>query len=76
MSMERAVLLEYLALAERHVVEGARHLNRQREIVAETEAVGRDSTLARALLHTFETTQDSYVADRDRLLRELEQASG
>lgn len=75
MSMERAVLLEYSALAERHVVEGARHLSRQREIVAETEAVGRDATLARELLHTFEATQATHVADRNRLLRELGQAS-
>ncbi|MBB5761532.1 hypothetical protein ABEV34_22305 [Methylorubrum rhodesianum] len=74
--MDRTVLLELLALAERHVVQGERHLNRQREIVAETEAAGRDGALAREVLRTFEATQATCVADRDRLLKELEQASG
>ena len=74
--MDRTVLLNHLALAEQHVAQGERHLSRQREIIAETEAAGRDSALARELLHTFEATQATHMADRDRLLRELSQASG
>ena len=73
--MDRAILLDHLALAERHVAEGDRHLMRQREIVAEIEEAGRDSALARGLLLTFEGSQATHIADRDRLLRELEGAS-
>ena len=38
--IDRARLLERFALAERHVREGARHVARQREIVAQLKGRG------------------------------------
>jgi hypothetical protein len=74
--MDRSRLLDHLVLAERHVAEGTRHLSRQREIVAGMEAAGHDSALACDVLRTFEATQAAHIADRDRILRELAEASG
>lgn len=69
--METAVLLEHLAQAERHVRQGAEHIRRQREIIAELEGHGHDSTAAKKLLTQFEEMQALHIADRDRLKSEL-----
>ncbi len=60
-----------LATAEEHVALGALHIARQKQIIAEFEACGRDSTSARELLATFEDSQGMHIADRDRLRKEL-----
>ena len=53
--MKRSMVLEQLAHAERHIVQGEPHLLRQREIVAELErhGHGRSQTakMARDILH-------------------------
>jgi hypothetical protein len=36
------MLLEYLAMAERHVAEGERHIGRQHKIIAELSRDGLD----------------------------------
>lgn len=72
-AMDRAMLLRHLAEAERHVAEGDRHLGRQREIIVQTEAAGRDSQLARDVLATMELSQASHISGRARVIRELEQ---
>ena len=69
--MDRALIGDHLAKAERHVDEGHRHVAHQREIVASLERDGNDTTQARALLAQFEELQAMFIADRDRLLREL-----
>jgi hypothetical protein len=48
--MDRARLMERLALAERHVREGACHVARQREIVAQLKGHSHDAASARDLL--------------------------
>jgi hypothetical protein len=70
---ERAMVVRHLAQAEEHVLLGASHIARQKEIVAELERDGHaDAAItARDLLATFETTQASHVTDRDRLRAEL-----
>jgi Fe2+ or Zn2+ uptake regulation protein len=68
--MERD-LLERLEQADRRVTLGERHVERQREIIAELERNGRDSTQARELLAVFLATQATHVSWRDRLLEEL-----
>ena len=69
--MDRSMIREHLAQAERHVSEGERHVARQREIVATLERDGHDTVAARATLTQFEELQAMHVADRDRLLGEL-----
>jgi hypothetical protein len=69
--MEHPALFEHLALAETHVAEGERILARQRRLLAELERDGHDTRTARTLLQSFEQTQASHVAERDRLRAEL-----
>ena len=69
--------LQRLALAERHVLEGATHVAYQRAHVARLSAddVSRAAQDARDLLRQFELLQDRFVADRDRLRDEARQSS-
>jgi hypothetical protein len=70
--MDRSMIQDHLAIAERHVVLGAKHIATQKSIVAELEADGHDASQALHLLETFEEMQDMHVADRDRLRAELD----
>ncbi len=69
--MDRTILLDHLALAERHVAEGRRHLASQKQVIVRLENGGHDATEARRLLLNFEDVQRMHVADRDRLKKEL-----
>jgi hypothetical protein len=69
--MDRDMLQRHVKLAERHVAEGARHLARQREIVAELAGDGRDLASAKNLLAQFEARQAAHLEDRDRIRAEL-----
>lgn len=71
--MDRALLLDHLAMAERHVAEGERIIARQREIVAQLTRDGHAGLLSKALdlLSMFEETQAAHVTDRNRLRKEL-----
>jgi hypothetical protein len=71
--MDRAVLLQHLAQAERHVAEGEQHLLRQEELIAELDRDGHDTEKARVILDTLRETQALHLQDRDRIMRELEQ---
>src|SRR5215813_11763342 len=59
--MHRTALLATLETANRHVADGERHIERQREIVARLEERGRGTshtaTIARELLHSMERIQ-------------------
>jgi hypothetical protein len=71
--MDRATLQIYLTMAKRHILEGERHLTRQREIVARLERAGRGESeaahVARGLLTSLEGMQLIHLAHRDRLSR-------
>jgi hypothetical protein len=69
--MDRAMWQRHLAVAERHVVEAQRHLTRQRQIVAELEQGGYDTTMARALVRQLEATLKLHMEDRDQLQADL-----
>jgi len=71
--MDRAVIVDHLSKAERHVAQGERHIVRQREIVFEIDARGGDSASARSLLRQFLRTQAMHVAGRDRVRAELDE---
>jgi hypothetical protein len=60
-----------LAQVEWHIVEAEKRVARQREIVAELERDGHRATAARGLLAAFERLLAMYLADRQRLRREL-----
>jgi len=69
--MDRPGLLNLLVIAERHVLEGARHIERQKQIIAELERDGHDATTGHNTLAVFEEAQQLHIADRDRLLKVL-----
>ena len=59
---ELAMLEMHLAEAERHLAEAGGHLRKQRRIFSELERDGRDTSLARELLITFEMLYSSHKA--------------
>ncbi|HSC19371.1 MAG TPA: hypothetical protein VLC74_10685 [Rhizomicrobium sp.] len=65
------MIIDHLRLAETHVAEGEHHVARQRELVAELDRDGHDTSQGRRLLLEFEELQAMHIADRNRLLREL-----
>ena len=70
--MNKQILLDHLALAERHVSEGETHVARQRELVAKLERGDHETGLARALLQKFEELLAIHKVDRDRLRGEVQ----
>jgi arginine repressor len=72
--MDREIIQRHLAQAEDHIILGERHIVRQRELVAELEQKGHDTTEAKRLLAEFEELQVMHLADCDRLRRELDAA--
>jgi hypothetical protein len=70
--MDRATLERRLANANKHIAEGARHVAQQKALVQGMERQGRDSSTSKQLLQTFEETLRLHMADRDKLLRDLD----
>jgi hypothetical protein len=73
--MDRKMILEHLAQARRHVADAERHIAHEREIIAEKERDGHDTAGSKQLLDQFKQIYTMYVAERDRLERELVEAS-
>ena len=71
--MDRQMVLDHLALAERHVAEGKITIERQQSFIADLGQGGHDTTLPQELLSRFLDTQRSHEEDRERLRRELAQ---
>jgi hypothetical protein len=69
--MDKAGLLSLLLIAERHVLESARHIERQKQIIADLERDGQDATIGRNTLAVLEEAHELHIADRDRLRKEL-----
>jgi hypothetical protein len=67
----RAVSERNVAEAEKHVRIGERNIARQRELISRLERDGHDSAEARKLLAKFEELQAMYLAERDRLWRDI-----
>jgi hypothetical protein len=70
--MDRRMIEEHLAQAQRHIAQGNRHVAQQREIVDKLERDGHDASRAWSLLAQFEELLAMHIADRDRLRKELE----
>ena len=71
--MDRATLLDHLALALRNVAQAEMHIVQQRESIATLERLGLDTSAVKAALLQFEALQAVHVADRDRLKKELDE---
>jgi hypothetical protein len=72
--MDRTTLREHLALAEQSVREGVRHIERQRQLIDQLRRAGHDNRTAQELLRSFEQSQSTHLAKRDRLRQELEES--
>jgi hypothetical protein len=73
--MDRDMLVEHLAEAEAHVIEGIGHIADQRTVIAEMKHVGHDTTLADKLLLRLLRGQELLERHRDLLKRELDATS-
>jgi hypothetical protein len=79
--MDRDLLEEHLAMADRHVTEGERHVALQRELVSRLILRGAPGgggapsagpiENAKLILAQFEELQTSFIGDRDQLRSEL-----
>ncbi|MBV8806488.1 MAG: hypothetical protein JO042_15635 [Sinobacteraceae bacterium] len=69
--MDRALLIEHLTQAERHIAEGVVCLERQRDLIADLARGGHDTSQAEVLLLEFEHSQTLYVASYDQIREEL-----
>jgi hypothetical protein len=72
---DRAMILEHLEQARRHVAEGEWHIALQRESVADRERDGHDTSMSKQLLDQFKQICALYVAECDQLEKELDEAS-
>jgi hypothetical protein len=73
--MDRAMLLDHLAIALRNVSDGKRHIAHQHEIIASLARDGLDTSGAKDVLLQFEELQGMHVAHRDQLKKELGESS-
>jgi hypothetical protein len=73
--MDRETLRRDLALAEKYIAQGERHVSRQRQIVQRLQRQARDATEAQQVLEQLLLALDTHVAHRRRILQELGVAS-
>ncbi|MBU6464097.1 MAG: hypothetical protein KGK01_09830 [Bradyrhizobium sp.] len=69
--MDRAILEQHLAQAQRHVIEGLEHLGLQEQIIADLERGGHDAAEALKVLATLRKTQATHEDSVKRILSEL-----
>jgi hypothetical protein len=70
--MNRKMELEHLALAERTVAQGERHIQREEQMISELDRAGHDTRDAMALLATYRRTQAEHIAHRNLILKMLQ----
>jgi hypothetical protein len=69
--MDREVILEHLAQAERHIAESDRRIAQQKVLVERLEGNGADAVTAKLLLAEFQYSLALHRADWERLQRKL-----
>ena len=74
-TMDRVLLLEHLAQAERHISQGELRLAKLELLISELERDGKDATRSRDLVKTVRETQALHFEHRDRILGELERCA-
>ena len=73
--MEQEIMLRHVSLAEKHVAKGMMLVERQRLLVENLARDGYDTSKHEELLQQFERLLAFHIEGRDRLLRELANAS-
>ena len=70
---DRVVLSKYVEQAKRHVVETEKHLQQRRVALVDLERKGhmKAAERARKALSRFEALQAEFIADHNRLKKEL-----
>jgi hypothetical protein len=71
LTADRATALRHLELANGHVAEGFRRVEKQAALIAGLERDGHDTVQANDLLEQLETTLALQIEHRDRIVREL-----
>ncbi len=69
--MDRGMLIDYYHQAAQHVRQGLVHVQKQKSLIADIEAQGRDGVEATSLLKKFEEMLDLYRSDLKRLQKAL-----
>jgi hypothetical protein len=69
--MDQEIVKQRLAEAERHVVNGRKHIERQKHIIQRHILEGVDAADAKELLAILRQSQVLHELHRDRLRREL-----
>src|SRR5262249_51709779 len=69
--MDRTLIEDHLAMAERHVQEAIRHVEQQQALIAALARDGHDTTAARVLLTQFQEVLQIDLADPARLRAEF-----
>jgi hypothetical protein len=63
----------HLAQAEQHLIQGAKHIAAQEQLVTDMSRLGYDTTEARKLLNNFYASQVLHTRHRDHIRKELEE---
>jgi hypothetical protein len=69
---DRKTVLEHLAQAERHAIEGTARIGRLETMIADLDRKGRDIRGAKAILATMRVTQTHHEGDCLSLLKQLQ----
>ncbi len=69
--MKRDMELAHLAIAEKAVEQGERHIRREEQMIADLDRAGHDTKLALEVLATYRRIQVEHIAHRNRLLELL-----
>jgi hypothetical protein len=69
--MDKSMLVEHLALAERHVAESEGVVRRQQHLIARLERDGHETSMAKELLQEFERSLQFHRDDLQRIREEL-----
>jgi len=71
--MDRKTELAHLAIADKAVADGHRHIAQQEQRLSDLDRDGHDTQKASALLAVYWQMQNQHVAHRNSLLRRLRQ---
>ena len=69
--IRRALLLEHLEVAARHVADGEHHIRRQEILIADLGRAGHGTKPAESFLQELKAAQQVHLASQDRIKREL-----
>jgi hypothetical protein len=69
--VDREAILRKLDETERHVALGKEHIARQREIIADLDREGHDTSAAKELLESYLVTQAAHEEKRRTIIKEL-----